>query len=351
MSRRLNTVPKSNEESPIVKPGNQGPDDTTPRDNNEATVEPDSPIDSEEMVNGERLEDNELRLPFPPIPEWIIDIQTEIEVRFESQVVWLVQKQFPLEPEFAFMGVPVCRILQECAAHLDPNKKVVLVLDSPGGYAGVAYQIATALRDNTKEFNVIVPRYAKSAATLLAVGASQIFMGRHAELGPLDAQITDPDREGTMSALDEVQALERLHASALEALDRTMFLLVPRMGKRLDKILPHACCFVAELMKPLFEKIDAVHFTQMSRALKVAEAYAVRLLAPNYQNAKVEDIANKLITGYPEHGFVIDKNEAKTVLGLRIEDLDDQLTNKICRIIDEYPFPILGTITKMEKPK
>lgn len=36
--------------------------------------------------------------------------------------------------------------------------------------------------------------------------------GMFGELGPLDVQIPDPEREEWISGLDEVQALERLHA-------------------------------------------------------------------------------------------------------------------------------------------
>jgi len=47
-----------------------------------------------------------------------------------------------------------------------------------------------------------VPRYAKSAATLLALGADRILLGKFAEIGPLDAQFDDPEREYRLSALD-----------------------------------------------------------------------------------------------------------------------------------------------------
>ena len=71
------------------------------------------------------------------------------------------------------------------------------------------------------------------------------------------------------------------------------------------------------MARPLLEKIDAVHYTQMSRFLKVAEEYAARLLLVRYPKNTADKIAEHLVTDYPEHGFVIDAAEA------------GRLTNKI----------------------
>ena len=80
-----------------------------------------------------------------------------------------------------------------------------------------------------------------SAATLLTLGADGILMGPDASLGPLDAQIFDIETEMYGSVLNEVQALERLRAYALESVDETMQLLVTRTGKRVETLLPRRC--------------------------------------------------------------------------------------------------------------
>ncbi len=118
--------------------------------------------------------------------------------------------------------------------------------------------------------------------------------------------------------MDEVQALERLNAAALEAVDQTMMLLLMRTRRRTDFVLPHTLKFVAEMMRPLLEKIDAVQFTQRSRILKVAEEYATRLLMPRFQKPEAEQIARRLVEAFPEHGFVIDPGEA-SLLGLHVQ--------------------------------
>lgn len=144
------------------------------------------------------------------------------------------------------------------------------------------------------------------------LGAEKIILGKNAELGLLDAQLDDKDREQRLSALDEVQALERLNVFALQALDSTMLALRRRTKKSYNALIPGVQHFVAEMLRPLFDKIDTVHYTQMARFLKVAEEYAIRLLQPKYSPAKAREIARYLVHQYPEHEFFIGIEETST---------------------------------------
>jgi hypothetical protein len=195
------------------------------------------------------------------------------------------------------------------------GKKIAILLDSPGGYAKAAFLVARTLRTFCGGFTVIVPDKAKSAATLLAIGSDEIVLSQHGELGPLDAQIFESEREAPMSALDEVQALERLHTFWLESVDRAMMMLVGRTGKKVETLLPMVLESVGNMMRPLLESIDVVHYTQMSRSLKVGEEYAKRLLS---RVADPEKTARNLVHGYPDHSFSIDLAEAKG-LGLKVK--------------------------------
>jgi len=218
------------------------------------------------------------------------------------------------------------------------GQRIVLLIHSPGGYAKAAYQIATFFRRHCGGFIAAVPRYAKSAATLLALGADEILLGKYAELGPLDAQVLDPDREERYSALDEVQILERMHAFALSAIDRSMFLLAGRTKKKIDKLLPSTLDFISNMMRPLLEGIDTVHYTQMSRLLKVAEEYATRLLLPRHQSKEgAQEIARHLVESYPDHEFVIDIDEART-LGLHLGEVNSQVHAIFDRMLPYHEF-------------
>jgi ATP-dependent protease ClpP protease subunit len=200
---------------------------------------------------------------------------------------------------------------------LKKGKPIALLIDSPGGHAKCTFQIANLVRQRCGSFTAVVPRYAKSAATLLSLGAQKILMSANAELGPLDVQLLDPDREDRVSALDEVKALESVFRAAFEEVDRAMFLLCGRTRKKVESLLPTTLKFVSDMMRPLLEKIDTVHHNQVSRLLRVAEEYAIRLLQPLYNEGQAREIATALIEKYPDHGFFIDANEAKK-LGLHV---------------------------------
>src|SRR5829696_2620772 len=86
------------------------------------------------------------------------------------------------------------------------GKRIALIIDSLGGDAKSAYQLATLFRRYCGGFVAVVPRYAKSAASLLTIGADEIILGRCAELGPLDTQIYNPQRNAYVPVLDKVKA-------------------------------------------------------------------------------------------------------------------------------------------------
>jgi len=198
------------------------------------------------------------------------------------------------------------------------------------------------------KFVALVPRYAKSAATLLIMGADEIYMGRHAELGPLDVQFFDTNREETVSALDTVHSLERLKAFALGAVDEAMFLMIGRTAKKTEKILPHTMHFVADLVKPLLDQIDVIEYTKMSRDLKVAEEYALRLLASRNPAAQATTIASHFVEHYPEHGFFIAPEEARQV-GLPVMNNStevDSLLDQVFHILETNPLASFGRITE-----
>lgn len=271
--------------------------------------------------------------PQTPLPDKFVAAIRELESVLKAPA-WMIIQDKPTPggqpaPRFHDFDECVLSAFLATKAHV-PTKPINVVLDSPGGQAKVAFQLSNFFRLHCGGFNVYVPEWAKSAATLFALGASNIYLGKYAELGPLDVQVFDAEREGYGSALDEVQALERLNAFALQAVDAGVLMLLSRSGKSLGTLLPQVLHFVSEMLRPLFEKLDTVHYTQMSRLLKVGEAYAVRQLEQRYGRQRAEEIARQLVNEYPEHGFYIDARELSKI-GLKTiipdADLADAMEN------------------------
>jgi ClpP class serine protease len=166
---------------------------------------------------------------------------------------------------------------------------VLLIINSGGGRVEPAYLISKAIKRMVKaKFVVAVPRRAKSAATLLAFGADEIHMGLMSELGPIDPQI------GGYPAL----AL----SNSLEVLGR----IVCEQPGSSDMLAAY-----------LGAKMDLQDLGFFKRVTESAEQYAERLLQnkklPDGQSAK--SVAHHFVNYYKDHGFVIDTEEAKTLLG------------------------------------
>jgi hypothetical protein len=66
-----------------------------------------------------------------------------------------------------------------------------IVLHSPGGSAEAAASIVRYLRTKFTDVRVFVPLAAMSAATMWALSADRIVMGKHSQLGPIDPQIVN----------------------------------------------------------------------------------------------------------------------------------------------------------------
>lgn len=76
------------------------------------------------------------------------------------------------------------------ALHGLRGEKLDLILHSPGGSLEAAEQIVQYLRSKYSEIRAIVPQNAMSAATMIAMAADEIVLGKHSAIGPIDPQLT-----------------------------------------------------------------------------------------------------------------------------------------------------------------
>ena len=100
--------------------------------------------------------------------------------------------------------------LEELLYDANPDEDLHLMLDTPGGDGEIAVRMARSAQARCKKLTVIVPDRAKSAGTLLAMGAHSILMGPTSDLGPVDPQldIGTPD-VSLVSAKDLIAAVDR----------------------------------------------------------------------------------------------------------------------------------------------
>lgn len=85
------------------------------------------------------------------------------------------------------------RIIYDHLKKLDvkSNEKIDLFLHSFGGLGVVPWKLVNLVREFSKDFEVLVPYKAYSAATMIALGANKIVMHRMGELGPIDPKVAN----------------------------------------------------------------------------------------------------------------------------------------------------------------
>jgi len=72
---------------------------------------------------------------------------------------------------------------------MDFSKGLVLILHTPGGITTAAETIVEYLHKKFNYIETIVPTFAMSAGTMIALSTDLIIMGNQSQLGPIDSQI------------------------------------------------------------------------------------------------------------------------------------------------------------------
>lgn len=132
------------------------------------------------------------------------DRQTSIKQyqdRFSCRLIVMVDGVFP----------DSVALIEDLIFRADPREDLHLLLDSPGGDGETAVRIIRSLQARCRELTVLIPNQAKSAATLLALGAHHIVMGPTSDLGPVDPQfrLQRGDRFDLVAAKDIIDAIDR----------------------------------------------------------------------------------------------------------------------------------------------
>ena len=145
----------------------------------------------------------------------------KIEQEMQSALQGLATKR--RRPVLCFYGDmdPVSvQMIRRIAPQLKASNKLSVLLHSPGGYTEDAYRIVLTLREYAEDIEVLVPQWAKSAATFFFFAANTIYIGRYGELGPLDPQMLNLKGSAMrISALESFKALDQLFEFSLDSLD------------------------------------------------------------------------------------------------------------------------------------
>jgi ClpP class serine protease len=173
----------------------------------------------------------------------------KIEQERRSRVILLVHRQETM----SFLGFPLMRYIDVNdseavlrAIHLtDAAVPIDIVLHTPGGLVLASLQIARAIHKHKGKVTAVVPHYAMSGGTLIALAADEIVMSEHAVIGPVDPQV------GQYAAASVLKAVARKPVERID--DETLVL-----ADQAEKAIPQVRESVRELLadKTTPEKAD-----------------------------------------------------------------------------------------------
>ncbi|MHB8075180.1 SDH family Clp fold serine proteinase [Desulfosporosinus fructosivorans] len=198
------------------------------------------------------------------------------------------------------------------------TKKIDLILHSYGGAVDTPYKVVTLIREFCEEFSVIVPFVAKSAASMLVLGADEVVMGPISELGPIDPLVKHPVYKDILVPVQAVwHCLDYLQRSIINSSD------------------PEITSF---MVTPLLDKLDPWLIGDYEKTIKASQQYAETLLTRYMLKddlGRVPNVTRTLTEGYFSHGYPIGWREAKD-LGLKVTEAHGELWDVIWKLYLGY---------------
>ncbi len=259
-------------------------------------------------------------------------------------LVWLAYYE-EIGPE---TFVPVRRQIEDAIALPREQVEIDVWLESPGGDAHSAYKLALLLRSVACCVRVVIPDFAKSAATLLTLVGDEIYMAPAAELGPLDAQMPEEGSlSGAISALNIARAADAVASDAVALAGTGGAQLLQRTGLSRAETLNAMLRFSAQFSEPLVRQLDPKLVHHAKELLRVTARYAQRLLEKSMDRNRAELTAKRLVENFPTHGCVIAYEDVET-LGLPVQPIDDyeyvDLLRDVHRLTEDEAVPLIEFI-------
>ena len=218
-------------------------------------------------------------------------------------------------------GDTVPELLQQLDALPPSTKEVDLLLVSNGGDPTVAWRIVSLIRERVEKFSVLVPEAAFSAATLIALGADEIVMHPHGNLGPTDPQIPAPRRGKEEKGFNPI---------GFGSEDLSAFLKFAREDvgltdqQQMLSVFNHFC-----------EQVGSVAVGVAARSAQLTVTMGEKLLQLHMkgeaEREKARAISEKLTRDFFHHGYPVSKTEAKFI-GLPIAKTDTNIEKLMWQI-------------------
>lgn len=203
-------------------------------------------------------------------------------------------------------------VLDQLSSLPTDTTKIDVLIVSNGGDPTVAWRMMSLLRDRLQQVSVLVPQAAFSAATLLALGADEIVMHPHGNLGPVDAQISVRRRGAGPQDFEE----KRFGSE-----DLTGFLAFAREEVGLTDQQ-----YLSSVFKAFCNEVGATTVGTAARGARLSLSLGEKLLLMHMKDdadaQKARGIAEALNKEFFHHGYPVGRVEARK-LGLKVPEKND----------------------------
>jgi hypothetical protein len=211
-------------------------------------------------------------------------------------------------------------VLRRLPRHLDAigrRRRLALVLYTLGGDTNTPWPFVNFLRAYCDELLVLVPFWAHSAGTLIALGADRIYLTRFGTLSPIDPSVSNE-----FNPSDPAQPGKRIPIAVEDVL--AFFQLAAEQGADDTELAPDAFDRLADSVHPLAlgnVKRSIEQIWQLAKKL-------VRLHAPDIDEDELAALVLRLTTGLYSHSHLITRAEA-AAFGLPVEQPSAALEDRL----------------------
>jgi len=204
------------------------------------------------------------------------------------------------------------------------SKSIDIYIETPGGSGEATEEIVEFLHTSFDTVDFVIAGEAKSAGTLMALSADEIYMTDSGSLGPIDAQVRIG--RSVVSAFDYVQWMEtkRKEAEKTKQLNPVDATMIAQITPGEFEGVFHAQQLAVDKLREWLPKYKFKHWEKtQTRKIPVTD---------EMKKARAEEIANNLIdhSKWRSHGRSLKRKDLEE-LGLRINNLEED--PPICEIV------------------
>ena len=221
------------------------------------------------------------------------------------------------------------RVLRES----DSLQGIDLLLYTRGGDTNAVWPLVSMVREFDPNFEVLVPFRCHSSGTLAALGANRVILTGLSELSPID-----PSTGNQFNPRDPANPKSGMAISVEDVRAYRSFILEQLCGSNQDKdesvpLPPEA----VSLLQRLATEVHPLALGNVNRVLQQIKQLAVNLLNLHPVDGEdVQNIVKALTTQFFSHLHMINRYEAKEILGDRVEFASDELSDALDDVLRAY---------------